>query len=338
MTVLNTNINSTIAVNAVNRFDRSQGVAMERLSTGLRINQSLDDAAGLAVSERMRAQVSGYEQAGRNVNDAISLVETVEGATVEIHNMLQRMRELAVQAATGTLLPSDRAALDLEFGQLFNGIEDIALNTTWNTFTVMNGGNDLRTAAATPTSFTVQVGKNQGQSMAMTFSTLDPRVTIEQARVQQVVNSSTGAQITAAVAGTGVNDNDAGAAGVAGSTAYGTAVLYAGTGTAGTADDVRIDITSASNAGYALTQLDTAITALSADRARYAAYTSRLETAFDSHTNIAQHQAQSRSVIADADYGVETSALAKQIVLQQAGTAMLAQANQSRDHMLSLLE
>ena len=140
MSVINTNMAGIIATNAIIQNDRDQQQAMERLSTGLRINSAGDDAAGLAISERMRAEVSGLNMSVRNANDAISMLETAEGSSREIMVALQRMRELAVQAASDTWALTDRAALDLEFGQLFNEIERIALQTTWNEITVLNGG------------------------------------------------------------------------------------------------------------------------------------------------------------------------------------------------------
>ena len=139
MSVINTNMSGIIATNAIIQNDRDQQQAMERLSTGLRINSAGDDAAGLAISERMRAEVSGLNMSVRNANDAISMLETIEGSSREIMVALQRMRELAVQAASDTMGVTDRAALDLEFGQLFNEIERIALQTTWNEITVLNG-------------------------------------------------------------------------------------------------------------------------------------------------------------------------------------------------------
>ena len=125
MTVINTNTSSMIARDAIQRNDRAMSTAMERLSTGSRINTAKDDAAGLAISERMSAQVSGLNMAVRNANDAISLLQTADGATQEISNMLGRMRELAVQAASGTYTTTDQAALDLEFGALMDEIDRI---------------------------------------------------------------------------------------------------------------------------------------------------------------------------------------------------------------------
>jgi len=137
MSVINTNVSATLAANAILRNDRAMGTAMERLSTGLRINSAKDDAAGLAISTRMKSEVSGLEMAAKNANDAISMLEVAEGATLEISNMLIRMRELAVQSASGTYSDNDRGALDLEFGALMSEIDRIAKNTTWNTMSIL---------------------------------------------------------------------------------------------------------------------------------------------------------------------------------------------------------
>ena len=139
MTVINTNISSMIARDAITRNDRAMSQAMERLSTGSRINSAKDDAAGLAIADRMSAQVSGLNMAVRNANDAISMLQTIEGATKEITNMLGRMRELAVQSASGTYTDTDRTALDLEFGALMDEISRIAKNTEWNGQAVLKG-------------------------------------------------------------------------------------------------------------------------------------------------------------------------------------------------------
>ena len=183
MSVINTNMAGIIATNAIIQNDRAQETAMERLSTGKRINSAGDDAAGLAISERMRAEVSGLKIATRNANDAISMLETAEGASVEIVEMLQRMRELAVQAATDTNSATDRAALDLEFGQLMQEMISIASNTTWNTMTVMNGGapgaTDLTDANVVQMQATIQLGKSNGQTTVVNLKSWDPRSTID---------------------------------------------------------------------------------------------------------------------------------------------------------------
>ena len=364
MSVINTNIAGKIATNAIIRNDRLQETAMERLSTGLRINSAKDDAAGVAISQRMRAEVSGLEMATRNANDAISMLETVEGASLEIANVLQRMRELAVQSASGTYSGSDRQALDLEFGQLFLEMQRIATQTTWNTMTLMDGDT---AAGAVPavglnaTTVNVQLGKSTAQTMALTLRSWDPRAAVKATTIMQTVNPATGAAIApaaalvAGAAGTVTtasrpgydalgNDNHGIKTAALLSAqdtetqAYGAAVLFVGNGAIGAGvADARINILSEANAGFALTNLDKAITAVATERARYGSYINRLEHTFDSHTHVAQHHAQSQSVVADAEYAHETSALAKQAILQQAGTAILAQANTMKEHTLNLL-
>lgn len=318
MTVINTNISSTIAANALGRNERQMSTAMERLSTGQRINSAKDDAAGLAISSRMKAVVSGLTMASKNANDAISMLEVAEGATLEISNMLIRMRELAVQSASGTYSDTDRDALDLEFGALMAEIDRIAKNTTWNTMSILNG-DDVYTAAAEATTVTIQLGPNSSQTMDLTFKSWVPSVTVDAG----VADASNSADATVS------QDN---AAAGTDSSAYGEAVLYWGTGPAA------VNIDTAANATFAISQLDTAITGLATERAKYGAYMSRLEHSSDNLLNVAQNTDQSRSRIEDADYAVETSELARTQIISQAATAMLAQANQAKQGVLQLLQ
>ena len=162
MTVINTNTAATIAANALTKNERAMSTAMERLSTGQRINSAGDDAAGLAISSKMTSQVNGLNQAVRNANDAISMIQTEDGAMVEVTNMLQRMRTLAVQAASGTNTSTDRTALDLEFTALAAQIQDIGSNTQWNGTSMLDG--------STTTATTFQVGANADQEVTHTFS------------------------------------------------------------------------------------------------------------------------------------------------------------------------
>jgi flagellin len=389
VSVINTNMSAIVATNAIIANDRAQEVAMERLSTGLRINSASDDAAGLAISSRMEAEVSGLNMATRNTNDAISMIETIEGSSREIGAALQRMRELAVQAASDTYGVTDRAALDMEFGQLFLEMQRIATQTTWNQMTVMNGDNDLATSAVTSSALTIQIGKASGQNMPLVIKSFDPQTTMKTSARSDVVNATTGAIITAGnlgargasavtvatngggtalvVASAPVGLSGAQITAAAGSIdqdgndnhnsmtptepnrrlaetqAFGSAVLFVGMATAAAQNAIvgggqRIDILSRGNANYALAQLDTAISAVSAERAKYGSYMSRLEHAGDNMTNVARHVEQSRSRIADADYAVETSELSRTTIIAQASTAMLAQANAAKQTVLTLLQ
>ena len=176
MTVINTNIGATIARNAIGTNERAMATSMERLSTGLRINSAKDDAAGLAIATRMTAQVSTLDMAARNANDGISMVQTAEGASKEITNMLVRMKELAVQSASGTYSDTDRAALDLEFGALMSEIDRVAKNTTWNTNTVLNGGDATPdySASVTSTALDIRLGSASTDKLTVTFKSWVP--------------------------------------------------------------------------------------------------------------------------------------------------------------------
>jgi len=268
------------------------GTAMERLSTGKRINSAADDAAGLAIASRMASQVKGLEQASRNANDAISMVQTVEGAGKEILNILTRMKELAVQSRSGTMSATDRTALDSEFEQLKSEIQRVQENTTWNGMALMDGdkigaavGNR---AADTKVTLAIQVGSGASQSMNIDFKSWD-------------------------LNGSHAND------------VFGTDLTTA-------------DIGTDTNAETALTTLDNAISAASAELATYGSYMNRLDYATDNLLNVAQNTDASRSRIEDADYAKETSELAKTQIIAQAGTAMLAQANQIKQTVLALLQ
>jgi len=286
VTVINTNVSATLASNALARNERAMSTAMERLSTGKRINSAGDDAAGLAISARMGSQVKGLEQAARNAADGISMVQTIEGAGKEILNILTRMKELATQSATGTLSATDRTALDTEFDQLKLEIERVAENTKWNTVALMD---------ATPgqtKDVNIQVGDANGgaNQMAISFKSWQP-----------VASTITGA--------------------------YGVATF--------SVLDIGAD---AATAQATMGSLDTAITTASSELAKYGAYINRLEYAQDNLLNVAQNTDASRSRIEDADYASETSELAKTQIISQAGTAMLAQANQIKQTVLALLQ
>ena len=190
MTTINTNVSSLIAKNAIGQNERAMSQAMTRLSTGSRINSARDDAAGLAISERMSSQISGLNMAARNANDGISLLQTADGATKEISNMLGRMRELAVQAASGTYSTSDQSALDLEFGALMDEIDRIAANTEWNGTAILGGGNTTVTASgATAKSYDIQLGANASQSMNLSLNSWRTQVSRD---TQMTAASGTG--------------------------------------------------------------------------------------------------------------------------------------------------
>ena len=287
MAVVNTNVNASIAQNALTRNERSMNTAMERLSTGQRINSAADDAAGLAISSRMTSQIRGLETGIRNANDAISMISTADGALVEVTNMLQRMRELALQAANGTTTEADRDYLNSEYANLISEIDRIAQNTQWNGMDILN---HTTTASST---FKYQVGANGGQTIQVDFGDFN---NTGASGVMQTLNSAHGsisAQTTAS---------------------------------------------ALSTASSAVTEIDNVITAVNAQRATFGAKINQLTYAVDNLANVKVNSEAARSRVLDTDYARETSELARTQIIQQAGTAMLAQANQLPQTVLSLLQ
>ncbi|MBM4229323.1 MAG: flagellin FliC [Gammaproteobacteria bacterium] len=282
--VINTNISSITAsrILSENRSDLER--AMERLASGKRINSAKDDAAGMAVAAKMRADIRSLNQAVRNTNDAISLVNTYDGAAAEIESILIRMRELAVQSKNGTYEAADRTNADYEYTALKNEIRRISDVSAFNRQVVAD------VSAGTSFSFYVgsDVAKN-GNTVTFTAGYLD-------------LNSSAAGANLAAVGSSSLQ--------------------------------TIIDTTSA---GQAITALDTAITTLAGRRSEAGALVNRLEHTVSNLMNVSQRLQEAASGIEDADYAAESAALARGMVLAQAGTAMLAQANQAPQFILALL-
>ena len=263
---INTNVNS---LNAQRNLSQSQGAlatSMQRLSSGLRVNSAKDDAAGLAIADRMNAQVRGINVAIRNANDGISLAQTAEGALSTVTDVLQRMRELAVQAQNGSNGTSDRANLDTEYQQLSSEITRIAAQTKFN-------GTAIVGASAGAQTF--QVGANNGDTLTITTAT---------------VTTVAGGLTTSAAAST------------------------------------------------AVAALDTALDTITSSRATYGAMINRFQFAITNLQVTGENQSAARGRIMDADFASETANLARSQILQQAGTAMVAQANQLPQQVLQLLK
>ena len=279
MATINTNMQS---LNAQRNLAASQGglnTSMQRLSSGLRVNSAKDDAAGLAIAERMNAQVRGMNVAVRNANDGISLAQTAEGALGKIGENLQRMRELAVQSANDTNGTSDRTSLDDEFKQLALENERVIKNTKFN-------NQELLTASGgTGGNFTFQVGANTSSDNQITVTTTD-----------------VGALMATSTQGAGAT--------------IGTTVTAART---------------------AMTAIDSALNAVNAERSKYGAVQNRFDAVVSNIRLASENQAASRARIMDADFAVEASNLSRAQILQQAGTAMVAQANQLPQGVLALL-
>ena len=273
MNVINTNIGSMKATNSANTASKMLGTAMERLSTGKRINSAKDDAAGLAIATSMTSQVRGMSQGIRNANDGISMAQTAEGALGEVTNMLQRVRELSVQAASETYSADDRTNLQTEIDALQTQMTNVLANTEFNGVKLFDG------TAGTAGVVKIQTGANATDTVSMTFSDL------------------TGVS--------GATYSVAGADGTAATTTMATV-------------DAQLDVVNTARAGLGASQ-------------------NQLESAVNTMTTGATNLSDARSRIEDTDYSAETTALAKAQILSQASSAMLAQANQSQQSVLSLL-
>jgi flagellin len=278
MSVINTNVSALLTQNAISKNERSMATAMEQLSTGSRINGAKDDAAGLAISSRMTSQINGLNQSVRNANDAISFLQTADGALIEVENMLQRMRTLAVQASSETNTTDDQAALQIEFAALRTEIDRVANDTQWNGEDILDGTGGNGSGV-----YSFQIGASASQTLSVTMADFDD-------------------------AGDQVN-------GVSASS-----------------------LAATSAASAAITALDTALTNVNSERATLGANINVLQYSADNLANVSQNAAASRSRVADTDYAQATTELARTQIIAQAATAMLAQANQMPQTVLSLLK
>ncbi|MEM6908213.1 MAG: flagellin [Pseudomonadota bacterium] len=271
MSVINTNISALRAQNASMYADKMLGDAMERLSTGRRINSAADDAAGLSIATGFTSDIRGLNQGIRNASDGIALAQTAEGALDEVSNMLQRVRELAIQSQNGTLDATDRGFLDTEVTELAAQINDILTNTEFN------GVSLFSTTSGTDVTVAIQI--DAGRSVTLTSTGID-----------------------------------------------GTLI-----------DAAALDVSTDANAATAVGNVDNALQSVNTARSSLGAGQNRLESAINNLTTTSTNLADARSRIEDADFSQESTALAKAQILGQASTAMLAQANQSQQNVLSLL-
>jgi len=299
MSVINTNVNSLVAQTAVNVNARNLSNAMEQLSTGKRINGAKDDAAGLSIAQVMTSQIRGLNMAIRNANDGISLLQTADGAMIEQSNMLQRMRELAVQAASDTVTETQKGFLQNEFTALRGEINRIGTNTSWNDRSLLDGSGGLAGSA------TALLGASGQYAFQVGSSSSTIKVDIPNAR-------------------------SAGTATVAAGSEAGTLPIYSAINDS--------TIATSSGAKDAIAAVDTALTQANTARSKIGAAINQLTYAADNMSNIAMNTAASRSRIEDTDYAQASTELARTQIIQQAATAMLAQANQSPQSVLALLK
>jgi len=309
MSVINTNVSALYSQNAMKTNARAMNTVMEQLSTGTRVNSAKDDAAGLAIGQNMTSQIRGLNQAVRNLNDGINMVQTAEGAMIEQSNMLQRMRELAVQAMNGTYSNVQRGYLDKEFQALSVQIGKIAIDTKWNDQTLLDAS---QTQDGTAGTFKYQAGQNAGQTIVVTINAMT--------LTGLAINAQT-AFSTPAVA-TGAAD------------------IYGNIATASIAAQsiASPDIGTASRATATVALVSAALETINNQRAQLGAAINRMAYAADNLTNISANTTQSRSSIMDTDYALATTQLAKAQIIQQAATAMLAQANQQPQGVMALLK
>ncbi len=272
--VINTNLMSLNSQRNLSHTSQAMATSIQRLSSGLRVNSAKDDAAGLAIAERMSAQVKGMNVAIRNANDGISLAQTAEGALGQVGDMLQRMRELAVQSTNATNGTGDRANLDTEFQQLASEITRTLAGTQFNGLSILG-------ASAGSMTFQIGAGTTSNDTIGVTTTRLDNN-----------------ASITAVTAG---------------------------------------GVTTSTLATTAIGNIDTALDLVNTQRATYGAIQNRFDSVISTLQVAVENQTAARSRIMDADFAAETASLTRSQVLQQAGTAMLSQANSTPNSVLSLL-
>jgi flagellin len=437
MSVINTNMKSLITQNNLTVNNRNLSEAMEKLSTGKRINSASDDAAGLAISNKMTAQIRGLNQSVRNANDGISMIQTAEGALTEVTNMLQRMRELAVQSANDTNTSSDRFALDLEYQQLGREISRISTNTQWNAMNILNNtevgvagtssdvGSGVRNvkfqvganpnqviniglkdfsynlgvpAVDSETKFTLGTSLSTNQAQYFTFKigggsaisfslsraihsggtalTEDELVDFETQMNKAITDNADYSNVAVTRVGNDIYVRDAEGRSIldgTGNTGSDISALrwgttYASSVTSGTMTDIDgssiragstataaiepassavfsgsarlndTDIKTQAGSNLAISRLDNAMANVDHELATFGSIMNRLTFAGDNLTNVSQNTSFSRSRILDTDYASATTELARTQIIQQAGMAMLAQANQQPQTVLSLLQ
>lgn len=383
MTVINSNSAAMLTANSINQNERMMTSTMERLSTGKRINSAADDAAGLAIATKMTAQVRGLDQAGRNANNATSMIQLADGSAEQISNILQRMREIVVQAADGSNSATDVSVLNVEFKEAAAEVDRIVDSTEFNGKKLLDGS-----AGGTDSSVTFQIGANAAQTLTVDFSDFNLAAGGTEQSVSTVYNDGDGTD-------PGTNAYD-----TTGITFYAGDVVKVGeysytVQTSDAAAEVTIGLNAAAGTDYAvsldtdtiiftapnnsdgvenlgamtfvggpmgedlsgykttgmlstlnggtsydvtLTALDTAIEGVATQRATFGATMNRLEYAVDNLASASLATATARGRIEDANYATETTSLARSQIIQQAGTAMLAQANQKAQSVLSLLQ
>ncbi|KRL06413.1 flagellin [Liquorilactobacillus hordei] len=349
---INTNVSAMNTLRSLNAATTSKSNSLAKLSSGSRINKAGDDAAGLAISEKMKGQIGGLSQATRNAQDGISMIQTAEGALNETHSILGRMRDLSVQSANGTLSSDDRAAVNKEFNALHDEINRISTTTQFNTKNLLDTDNQK---------FTFQIGANAGQTMDVTIGKMDAKTLLGETDADSTVSlDATDAQKTAATtaAKATYEASDDGKAAVKAQTdaaqavtdAAGDSVKLAAANAQKAAADkayndglanvaaTTIDQNGRDNATKAITSIDSAIKKVSDQRADLGAAQNRLTHTVNNLGTTEENLSEANSRIRDVDMAEEMTNFTKANILTQASTSMLAQANSMPNSVLSLLQ
>lgn len=388
---INTNVVSINAQRNLSLSGNSLATSMQRLSSGLRVNSAKDDAAGLAISERMSTQVRGLTVAARNANDGISLAQTAEGALGKVGDMLQRMRELAVQSSNATNSKTDREALQSELSQLRDEVDRVAKTTSFNGSKLLEGsfsggvfqvganaGDNITVGALANTKVDQLGSSSYAKTAAIPVSTITAaamtaaatnisitgagQASATVAKIEKLSTSATDAEAVGAViqainsksADTGVTaflsedgknmelrataDANGGLSGIAVASIPSTTVTFSNvTGTSGKGIK-DIDIETQAGAWEAIQRIDSAINQVNEGRAQLGAIQTRFEKSIENISSMNENITAARGRIVDADFASETANLSRTQILQQAGTAMVAQANQLPQQVLSLLQ
>jgi flagellin len=337
--VVNTNIGSLNAQRSLAESSRELSTAMERLSSGKKINSASDDAAGFAIAERMTAQVRGLNMATKNANDGLAMLSTIENATNDVTDMLQRVRELAVQASNDTNSEVDRQYLQKEVDSLLNEINRVASQTVYNNKTVLDG----------TLTGQLQVGTENGQSITFNVKSIDTdTLGLTGAATDATDEAANAAADPAEVVVEGAFTAGIDASPVEISTTHDDHVIFDGNGAVDGAAMVLaaadggdtilgLSVLTADDAEQALVKISAAIEQVAGNRAEYGSLANRLEYTVSNLMNVAEFTTSARSRIEDADFAAESARLAKAQVLQQTGTAMLAQANASSQLAIQLI-
>lgn len=314
--IINHNVTALNTHNKLSAATAAQSKSMEKLASGLRINKAGDDAAGLAISEKMRAQVRGLDQASRNAQDGISAIQTAEGALNETHDIIQRMRELAVQGSNDTNTATDRSELQKEMNQLTAEVNRVGNNTEFNTQKLIDG---------TQTAMNIQVGANAKQTFTIDISDM---------RASALgISGATGADaaLSGAATGNGVPIT-------AGEVTESTGAVFTTTGAVNSAaDEFALDISDNAKATAAIKVLDKAIESVSSERSKLGAFQNRLDHTINNLKTSSENLTAAESRVRDVDMAKEMMNQTKNSILAQAAQAMLAQSNQTPQGVLQLL-